>query len=78
MATAVLEHQVQAYHLDGIPIIQFAIRVTNRETKVSVVPYVVELTELMLIEKWCNVYLAISEYFFLLMFLYSINTQSIL
>jgi hypothetical protein len=52
--TVVLVLQVQDYLLDGMLIIQFVIHVINNAIKVLHVHFVIELTELLLIEKWFN------------------------
>jgi hypothetical protein len=52
----VLVPQVQGYHLGGMPIIQFVILVISNVIKVLHVHFVIELIELLLIEKWFNAY----------------------
>lgn len=58
-----LEHLALAHHQDGMHITQCVIRVINKETKVSHVPFVKELIERQLTEKWSNVLRAISMLF---------------
>lgn len=53
---AVLVPRVRDYLLDGMPIIQFVIHVINNVIKVLLVHFVTEHIELLLIEKWSNVF----------------------
>ena len=46
------EHQAPAHHHDGMHTIQFVILVINKEIKVSLVPSVAVLTELLHIKRW--------------------------
>ena len=56
-------HQELVHHRDGMLIIPFVIHVINKETRVSRVPFAIELIVLPPIEKWLNVACAISKTF---------------